>query len=43
MIPQYAGLDPFTVTVTDDLDGGATEQIISIMVTGTGHGWRYNL
>ena len=32
--PTYAGLDPFTVTVTDDLDG-TTEQIISIMVTGT--------
>ena len=31
--PLYAGLDPFTVTVTDDL-GGATEQIISIIVTG---------
>ena len=27
--PTYAGLDPFTVTVTDDL-GGTTEQIISI-------------
>ena len=32
--PTYAGLDPFTVTVTDDL-AGTTEQIISIMVTGT--------
>ena len=32
--PTYAGLDPFTVTVTDDL-AGTTEQIISVMVTGT--------
>ena len=32
--PTYAGLDPFTVTVTDDLSG-TTEQIISITVTGT--------
>ena len=32
--PTYAGLDPFTVTVTDDL-AGTTEQIISITVTGT--------
>ena len=28
----YAGLDPFTVTVTDDL-GGTTEQVVSITIT----------
>ena len=30
---SYAGLDPFTVTVTDDL-GGTTEQVITITVIG---------
>ena len=30
---SYIGIDPFTVTVTDDL-AGTTEQIISITVTG---------
>ena len=32
--PTFAGIDPFTVTVTDDL-GGTTEQIINIIVVGT--------